>query len=270
MRINDLSTQILYTTVPIWVEKKFGGQSSGTGFFFSFLDKENPNQSIPLLVTNYHVIQDITRGIFEFVLRENDMPTKQKIRVEFDPSVIRINEPPEIDLVAIPIAPIINELEVKHKPVFFRSITQEIIPDIQQINDLSAIEEVIFIGYPSGLSDSYNMSPIVRRGITATPVWNKFKGKDAFLIDAGVFPGSSGSPVFLFNQGSYSSGNTIIIGSRIFFLGILAETFIGSVQSNVSNEQSKVFLGLGEVINSNTILEYLNKFISQLKIQTKT
>ncbi len=72
-----------------------------------------------------------------------------------------------------------------------------------------------------------NLLPVVRRGITATPVSVDFERRPAFLIDASIFPGSSGSPVFLFNVGSYSpKGKGLVFGNRIFFLGILAYVFI--------------------------------------------
>ena len=57
-------------------------------------------------------------------------------------------------------------------------------------------EEIVFIGYPSGLRDEHNSTPLIRRGITASPIWNDFGNDPIFLIDAGVYPGSSGSPVF--------------------------------------------------------------------------
>jgi hypothetical protein len=42
------------------------------------------------------------------------------------------------------------------------------------------------------------------------------------LIDAACFPGSSGSPVFLFNLGGYAAkAGGMIIGSRLKLLGIL-------------------------------------------------
>ena len=47
------------------------------------------------------------------------------------------------------------------------------------------------------------------------------------LIDASIFPGSSGSPVFLCNIGSYSpKGKGLVVGSRIFFLGVVTSVFI--------------------------------------------
>lgn len=75
------------------------------------------------------------------------------------------------------------------------------IPSKEQIDRLSANENITFTGYPGGLYDEKNKISIIRQGITATPIWNNFKGEEVFLVDAGVFPGSGGSPVFIYNQG---------------------------------------------------------------------
>jgi len=256
MNIDMISTQLLYTTVPIWVEKEDGSQSSGTGFFFSFPDKNDNNMSIPLLVTNYHVVKDVDKGVFEFIGDKNGLPERNnKIHVEFDHSIINSIEDLNIDLIAIPIAPIMNELEQSGKKVFFRSVFPDMLPNKDQIDNLAAIEEITFIGYPSGLYDSYNSSPIVRRGITATPVWNNFNNEPCFLIDAGVYPGSSGSPVFIYNEGSYATSNGINIGSRLLFLGVLTESILRSEQLN------RAYLGLGKVINSIETIKYLEKLV---------
>ena len=65
MNINDLSTQLLYTTVPIYAQNRDGTLSSGTGFIFSVTEKEN--LSIPLLITNYHVLENCTNGFLNFI-----------------------------------------------------------------------------------------------------------------------------------------------------------------------------------------------------------
>ncbi|MFO7551506.1 MAG: SEC-C metal-binding domain-containing protein, partial [Haliea sp.] len=47
-------------------------------------------------------------------------------------------------------------------------------------------------------------------------------GKPEFLIDAACFPGSSGSPVFLANIGSFvNQSGALCAGTRIALLGIL-------------------------------------------------
>lgn len=78
------------------------------------------------------------------------------------------------------------------------------------------------IGYSSGIWDSTHNLPIIRKGITTTYPKLAFNGKAEFLIDAACFPGSSGSPVFLANIGSYINKNgSVCIGSSIALLGTM-------------------------------------------------
>ena len=64
------------------------------------------------------------------------------------------------------------------------------IPTISQVEELSALEQITFIGYPSGLYDDYNKTSLIRQGITATPktvdtkfITNAIK-TDFFCFDA--------------------------------------------------------------------------------------
>jgi hypothetical protein len=252
MNINDLSTQLLYTTVPIFGIKGDGSQVSGTGFIFSIFDKEDSSRYIPLLITNHHVMDGIVNGFIEFSLEENNLPIKEKsIRVNFDGDVLK-NKLGSLDLIAIPLANALNNLRNSNINVFYRTISSDMIPNQNQIDELAALEQVTFIGYPSGLYDSYNKTSIIRQGITATPIWNNFKGEPIFLIDAGVFPGSSGSPVFIYNQGSYPTKDGIAIGSRILFVGVISETIL---------RQGTTYLDLGRVINSMSMYKELEKLM---------
>lgn len=90
------------------------------------------------------------------------------------------------------------------------------------MTELNAVEDILMIGYPNGLWDKKNNLPIVRRGITATPPYLDFEGRPDFMIDCACFPGSSGSPVILFNYGAYPTKNgNFVIGGRVKLLGIL-------------------------------------------------
>ena len=82
------------------------------------------------------------------------------------------------------------------------------------------------MGYPNGISDTVHNIPVIRRGITATPAYLNFRGKDEFLIDAAIYPGSSGSPVLLYDQGAWAnrSGATIV-GTRFALLGVVFGVF---------------------------------------------
>lgn len=257
MDINDLSTQLLYTTVPILVKREGNELSTGTGFIFSILEENN--SSIPMLITNYHVLQDVELGYFELHLAENGSPTKETIRISFDKSIINNNKLGDLDLIAIPLATTFNNLTNNNVSLFYRTIDQNMLPKQEQVKDFSSIEDICFVGYPSGLYDEINKLPVVRQGITATPIWNNFKGHPVFLIDGGVFPGSSGSPVFIYNRGSYSTKNGIAIGTRLYFIGVISETLLRK------EDRSKAYLNLGYVINSNDMYTELTKLINKLR-----
>lgn len=259
MNINDLSTQLLYTTVPIYAKKNDGSLSSGTGFMFSVL--ESDDTSIPLLITNYHVLENAVAGFVELHIGENGMPTDRSTRIQFDNSIIGSNRLGSLDLVAVPMAATLMDLQNKNINIFFRSVDQKMIPTNEQCENFSAIENITFIGYPSGLYDEKNKISIIRQGITATPIWNDFRGEKAFLIDAGVFPGSSGSPVFIYNQGAYPTKDGIALGNRLLFVGIISQTMLRD------NTTGKSFLNLGKVINSKAMYYELDKFIKRLKAQ---
>mgnify|MGYP003394023160 FL=1 len=119
MNLNDIATQLLFTTVPIRGNMPNGSVKTGTGFFFSVKDEGNPNQIIPLLITNYHVLENITSGFIEFNIQQNGEPVKDKsVKVSFDSNIIDNNKLGNLDLVAIPIAGVINDLLQKNIQVF--------------------------------------------------------------------------------------------------------------------------------------------------------
>ena len=257
MEINDIGTQLLYTTGPIYAHNSDKSLSTGTGFLFSV--RESETESIPLLITNYHVLKDAMLGFVELHIGEKGFPTDKTIRVQFDKSIIDGNKLGKLDLIAVPLAGTFNDFQNRNIEIFFRTVDQNMVPTKEQEDKLSAIENITFIGYPSGLYDEKNKISIIRQGITATPIWNDFKGEEVFLIDAGVFPGSSGSPVFIYNQGTYPVKDGIALGSRLIFVGVLSKTMLRD------NATGKAYLNLGEVINSRAMYRELNKFIQRLK-----
>jgi hypothetical protein len=143
-------------------------------------------------------------------------------------------------------------------------------PNEETLKGLDAVEEVLFIGYPYGIWDERNLLPIVRRGITATPIYIDFNGKKQFLIDASVFPGSSGSPVFIYNAGIYwdkKSGSTVV-GHRLFFLGIISEVLqmedTGEIIIPTTTRpivKVRQLLDLGIVFKAQTIIEAIESFL---------
>lgn len=91
-------------------------------------------------------------------------------------------------------------------------------PSVYENLDVTAA--VLFVGFPDGRFDHKHFLPIMRRGYVATSPELDFDGEPVFLIDASVFPGSSGSPVFTVGDG--------LIGGTppLKFLGVISATFI--------------------------------------------
>lgn len=152
----------------------------------------------------------------------------------------------------IPMGPLLNQLNDSGRSAFFRSVGPELVPYSSTVSELAAMEDVVFIGYPSGLRDEKNATPLIRRGITSTPAWNDFEGLPTFLIDAGVFPGSSGSPVFILNQGAFATRSGLTIGNRLLFLGVITQTMLRT------SPDGNVFLGLGKVVRSDAVREFID------------
>ncbi len=70
--------------------------------------------------------------------------------------------------------------------------------------------------------------------MTATPVALDYQGVAAFLIDASVYPGSSGSPVFLLDKGTYQTRDgATVVGSRFYLLGVLAAVHAQNIDAEV-------------------------------------
>lgn len=252
MNINDISTQLLFSTVPILCETDTG-MKTGTGFFYTC--KLDEDTRIPFLVTNFHVVENVNHGFFEINVAENGLPSKKTIKVEFDSGFASDKRLGDLDLVAIPVAPVFNALTKSGNAPFYRSIENDMIPELETIEQLTALEDITFIGYPSGIYDSANKTPVIRKGITATPIWNNYQDKEEFLIDASVFPGSSGSPAFIFNQGTYPTSDGISIGSRLIFTGIVT----GTIRRN-----GEECIDLGIVIKSSAMGKEIEKLAKTL------
>ncbi len=216
--------QLLHCTVRIETEST-SGLGSGTGFYFNTL--EEAGSAVPVIVTNKHVIQGAKRGRIHITLAdEQGMPClgqfQQILMDNFDQAWIP-HPDANVDLCVLPINPHMEMLRQQgHRP-FYLPLVKGIVAEQPLLEELSVMEELSIIGYPNGLWDHVNNLPIVRKGITATPPAVRYQGQSRFLIDAAIFNGSSGSPVFLTNLGGYTDkrGNTHLGTSRIYLLGIV-------------------------------------------------
>ncbi|PTB85027.1 serine protease [Pseudidiomarina aestuarii] len=220
------SEQLAYSTVRIECELQNGQIGTGTGFFFRFAEAED-GLHVPAIVTNKHVIAGAKKGRFIMTLADSDgNPIQQSHHAFIFDNFEQMWIPhPEgnVDLCSMPIAPLLEAANKEAKKLFYVSLDKSLIPSVAELEDMVLMEEITMVGYPNGIWDQVNNMPIFRRGITATHPNLNYNGKPEFLIDAACFPGSSGSPVFLYNQVGYAtkSGGMTIGPGRLKLLGVL-------------------------------------------------
>lgn len=230
-QVSTVAEQLLFTTVQLTGSNH---ETSWTGTAFVYgVDTEGG--TVLMLVTNKHVLAGAMRLSARFIARgEGDSPALGEAVVitgDLPDSSWTGHPDAAVDVAVLPLASVLDQAERQNfPPVFFRTVGAEVALTRTVETELDAFEELVFIGYPRGIYDSVNLTPVARRGVTATPIALDYEGKPAFLVDGSVFPGSSGSPVFIANAGTYSNREGgIVVGSRLLFLGVIAAVHVRPV-----------------------------------------
>lgn len=274
MEVTSIAEQLYFTTVRIETTRNSGDKGIGTGFLFNYKSGE---KHYPFLVTNKHVISGAQKGVLTFLQGLDGKPlfgTGYRLNIESFERIWHGHANANIDVTITPLAPLVNHIKNAGVDVYFRMIGSELIPSEDDLKHVDAIEEVVFIGYPIGIWDTKNLLPVVRKGISASPIAMDFRGEPQFLVDASIFPGSSGSPVFLYNPGMYAdkSGGTVV-GTRLRFLGIIASVFFHQDVNEIGIRSiptvdipvvvSKQMIDLGVVFKATTIREAVEVFLRE-------
>ncbi|GGR33555.1 S1 family peptidase [Deinococcus ruber] len=218
MVLGNMSEMMMYSTLRIFT-------NTGGGSGFVYLKTLSPTLKLPYLITNKHVLENVDVCWINFHCADEStlLPNGKNIRYDFtsfDSSNYVAHPNPDIDLCAIPLLPVFLELNSIGSTPFTTSVTEETLIDQATLSTLSAIEDITMVGYPIGLSDEANNFPIMRRGITASHPNIDFNGTPQGVIDIAAFPGSSGSPIFLFNERGYRTrtGEHFPEGTRLRLL----------------------------------------------------
>lgn len=198
--------------------------SQGSGFFYSELADEptgpiNEEKQIgwykvegEWLITNRHVVfpkisqadgteKETTPDVFQFYLREVKSGKIEWLPITLNQDQLKertkLHPNPEVDVVAIKVDDLWTDLITKDSSRHIinpMQLTNRDLPDRFPVK-LESTTDVIVCSYPHEFYDVENKFPIIKSGIIASS-WNaNFNGEPFFLVDAKLFPGSSGGMV---------------------------------------------------------------------------
>jgi len=190
-----------------------GRQNQGTGFFYDELAPKDPNTKgfywreveATWIVTNRHVLLPKVEGneiipdtitfhvrkvvgqgiVWESVILDVT-EIKKRLKLHTDSGV---------DVAILRVDDLLREhMKPGNLYMTLSSVSEEDLPENKNIS-AEVADDVVIIGYPKGFYDEKNIYPIVKSGIIATRWGMNFNDMPVFLIDAKLFPGSSGSVV---------------------------------------------------------------------------
>lgn len=267
----SIAEQMLYSTIKITALRGGVASSTGTGFYFRFV--ENKGTCVPAIITNKHVVDGCDSIMMKCHLANGDKPSGDHVDCTIpisEKTVIR-HPDPTVDLCAVLFGGILSKVSEAKRNIFWVGLDSDLIPAEGDWQYFDAIEEVTMIGCPNGISDQFNNLPITRKGNTASSLAKNYNGKNEFMVDMACFPGSSGSPVFVYNKNSYYDRKTnshILGSSRVKLVGIL---YAGPLITNTGaivlaqppSIQVAAMMHLGNVIKS-TQITVLDEIITRL------
>ena len=267
MKPISVSEKMLYNTVRLETRK-----GRGTGSFFNFKIDES---IIPVIITNKHVVNHNENEEVTFFLHTKDESGEPSGNIKITYCTKWYFHKSQ-DLCFCFINPLIEKIKDElGKDVFYISNDESIIYNDEKLKELNALEELVMVGYPIGIFDEKNNFPIFRKGYTASHPAYDFNNKGIALADIACFPGSSGSPVYILNEGGYKDKhNTTYLGStRVVLLGYL---FAGPVYNangkllikeiptqQVAMTETPLMINLGYYIKASEIL-WFKQIIEQI------
>ncbi|WP_156473063.1 serine protease [Pseudorhodoferax sp. Leaf265] len=269
------ATFISLSTVRLLCGNSGASASVGTGFFYlDEFDAPGGKAQIPLIFTNKHVVANFNEIKLTLTVRNPGDALGEIVAGPGDVHLTYVipgcqqrlsrHPDPDVDLCAFFISDILDDIQRAGKELRNTFLQEHFLVPMDERINIRPIEPILMIGYPNGLWDERNNRPLARRGTSASHPFLKWNGRSIFVIDAACFPGSSGSPVFLFEDLMYrTKQNAYTPGTRAQLLGVLASgprfTNEGSlVQRDIPTAVNVVpvvhtMMNLGNVVHASEI-----------------
>lgn len=272
-----MNEAFLRSAVLVTFQNGPNNSSAGTGFFL--FRPINGNQGQVLLVTNKHVLppEGTAKNVqIRVAVGAGEKATVQLVEIpivgldgKYLPTV-RLHPNVDFDIAAVNVteAVVRRSIQGTWLPLDLLST-----PARLKSENITVGDEVFLLGYPNAIFDARNVSPILRTGVIATVpaegyAFNDMLRKqfglpdriDGFLVDANVFPGSSGSVVILQQQATTigPGGETVVSAAKKipYILGIVS----GSIPITDNALGSTQRMGLGIVYSADAIRTVVESF----------
>ncbi|MCA8254808.1 serine protease [Burkholderia sp. AU31624] len=272
-----LNPAFLRSTVLIAYQKGPSSFSFGSGFFIFRSTKGDGGQV--LLITNKHVLPPegaATSIQVRVTVADGGTATVQGVEIPVVGSdgkylpTVRLHPNPGFDVAAVNVteAIVTHHIQGAWIPEGLLST-----PERLKNENITVGDEIYLLGYPNAIFDARNISPILRTGVIATVPSEGYAFNDSlrqqfglpdridgFLIDANVYPGSSGSVVILKQQAAAVGSQAAMVLSRAkktpYILGIVADSIPITDHALGSTQR----MGLGVVYSSEAIRTVVDSF----------
>lgn len=232
---------LLKCTSILYAEEENGEQEQATCFFI----KKGTKQ---YLVTSKHVLEKKQRIYLYLDIHHKTTDTysyHRKVTLALNHAV-KFHDIYDLAILNIDC---IAQQNTETETYTYKTLDLSIIPE--QYEMFSYMQEILIVGYPSGIHDTVSNLPVVRKGITATPVKNSYKNRKEFLINIPFLNGSSGSPVF-----AEVEGNVYLIG--IEYSKILEKVVMDRKKNRLYHSDKytvEMETGIGIAVRASALLE---------------
>lgn len=213
-RLNAVE-RMMWSTYPLASRK-----GMGTGFIVACRDGRAPGGMVPVVVTSVHVLETVGRGPLMLGVRVPDPQGEPQVAVlQFQPQRGRQRfyaRHPHQDLAAfaLQLPGDFADLAAIQSFLDERSLAR-------RAGTLRAGAEVFFLGFPEVLPGTAGAFPILRTGRVASYPIGSSAADGLFVVNADVYPGDSGGPVFTAGRG----GRPELVGMIIRRIGTDAKQF---------------------------------------------
>ena len=276
-RAQALDEAFLRSTVLVTFQTAPNKESFGTGFFV--FRPVNGDEGHVLLITNKHVLPP--EGSAQFIrirvaVGPAEMSSVRFVEVpvvgqngKYLPNV-RIHPEQDFDVAAVNVTDTIVKEGIQAAWIPLDLLAT---PERLKNENITVGDGIFILGYPDAIFDARNVSPILRTGVIATVPLEGYAFNDmlrarfglpdridGFLIDANVFPGSSGSIVVLQQQPFIvgSEGQAVFSAAKKipYVLGIVS----GSIPISDAALGTTQRMGLGIVYSAEAIRAVIEMF----------